>query len=67
MSEHLIHTLNIRKQTARLTLHQLFVGLLRRRFLLPGDINLPSVRLTTPHFQTRAAQVAAGTYAIYTP
>ena len=41
----------IRKQTAPLTSHQLFVGLWRCRFLLPQDSNPPSVLLTTPHFR----------------
>lgn len=49
-----------------LTLEQLF---LRSCFLLPPDSNLPSVRLTTPDFETKmpsGAWVCASTFAFYT-
>lgn len=59
--------LNRRKQTVVLTLDQLFVGLWCCLFLPSKDSNLPSVHLTTPHFNTpRGAQVGASTFVIST-
>lgn len=57
-------SLNISKQTALLTLDQLFC-----RSLLPQDKNPSSVHLTTSYFKTdtsRCAQVGASTFPIYT-
>jgi len=50
-----------------LTLEQVFVGQWRSRFQLPQNSNTPTVRLSTPRFQTSThmgEQMGASAFAI---
>ncbi len=64
----IMHPLNSRKNTAPLTLDQVFVGEWHNHFLLPQYSNAATLRLTTPHFKTNTpmgAQMGANTFATH--